>query len=85
MEQILSEPPTDEQPVVQAGDIERPTNELDQALGGAVDPRSPAQRYADLVEAVKRHEAVTAKSGTPRRPRDHELYRQLRSLEEFRS
>ena len=45
--------------------------------------RSPEQRYHELVDAVKRHEAVTAKSGTPRRPRDHELYRQLKSLEEF--
>ncbi len=45
--------------------------------------RSPEQRYDELVDAVKRHEAVTAKSGTPRRPRDHELYRQLESLDEF--
>ena len=48
--------------------------------GGA---QGASERYAELADAVKRHEAVTAKSGTPRRPKDHELYRQLRSLEEF--
>ena len=46
-------------------------------------PASPERRYEELVDAVRRHEKVTSSSGTPRRHRDHELYRQLRSLEEF--
>jgi hypothetical protein len=82
MEQILSET-TNGDAVPKAGDSERPTNEVDEVQDGAADPRSPEQRYASLVEAVKRHQAVTAKSGTPRRPRDHELYRRLKSQERF--
>ncbi len=76
------EPPSDEPRIVGV----RQTADVDErARAGAeeADPRPAEVRYRALVEAVKRHEAVTAKSGTPRRPRDHELYRQLKSLEEF--
>ncbi len=78
----LREPPSDELRVVgeqQSAHLD----ELERAEAEEIDPRPAEERYRALVEAVKRHEAVTAKSGTPRRPRDHELYRQLKSLEEF--
>ena len=62
---------------------EEPTDELSIVPLGRSAPASPERRYEELVDAVRRHEKVTSSSGTPRRHRDHELYRQLRSLEEF--
>lgn len=61
---------------------EEPTDELSIVPLGRGRAQKASERYAELADAVKRHQAVTSKSGVPRRPRDHELYRQLRSLEE---
>jgi hypothetical protein len=45
-------------------------------------PGSETERFQAIAE-VRHNEAVTGESGVPMRQRDHELRRQLRSLEEF--
>ena len=45
-------------------------------------PGSETERFQAIAD-VRHNEAVTAESGVPARERDHELRRQLRSLEEF--
>jgi hypothetical protein len=45
-------------------------------------PGSETERFRAIAE-VRHNEAVTGESGVPMRQRDHELRRQLRSLEEF--
>jgi hypothetical protein len=52
---------------------------------GAAEPSSPGsetERFRAIAE-VRHNEAVTAESGVPLQMRDHELRRQMRSLEEF--
>jgi hypothetical protein len=54
-----------------------------QGRGHAEDgPGSETERFQAIAE-VRHNEAVTGESGVPMRQRDHELRRQLRSLEEF--
>jgi hypothetical protein len=45
-------------------------------------PGSETERFRAIVD-LKHNEAVTGESGVPRRQRDHELRRQLSSLDEF--
>jgi hypothetical protein len=45
-------------------------------------PGSETERFQAIAE-VRHNEAITGESGVPMRQRDHELRRQLRSLEEF--
>lgn len=54
---------------------------------GAADPRrdgpgSETERFRAVMD-FRHNEAVTGESGVPRRERDHELRRQLNSLDEF--
>ena len=60
-------------------------NKADRGGPGVDEPASPGsetERFRAIVDA-KHNEAVTAESGVPRRQRDHELRRQMASLEEF--
>lgn len=45
-------------------------------------PGSETERFRAIVDC-RQTEAVTGESGVPRRQRDHELRRQLASLDEF--
>jgi len=45
-------------------------------------PGSETERFRAIVD-LRHNEAITGESGVPRHLRDHELRRQLRSLEEF--
>jgi hypothetical protein len=45
-------------------------------------PGSETERFQAIAD-VRHNEAVTAESGVPADERDHELRRQMRSLEEF--
>ena len=53
-----------------------------QGVGEPSTPGSETERFR-IVTDVRHNEAVTAESGVPLRERDHELRRQMRSLEEF--
>jgi hypothetical protein len=60
-------------------------NEADrgeQATGRSSSPGSETERFRAITD-VRHNEAVTGESGVPASQRDHELRRQLRSLEEF--
>jgi hypothetical protein len=48
----------------------------------AAEPGSETERFRAIVD-LRHNEAVTGESGVPRRQRDHELRRQLDSLDEF--
>lgn len=50
----------------------------------AAEPGSETERFRAIVD-LRHNEAVTGESGVPRRQRDHELRRQLDSLDEFGS
>jgi hypothetical protein len=52
------------------------------AGGEASSPGSETERFRAIVD-VTHNEAVTGESGVPANQRDHELRRQMRSLEEF--
>jgi hypothetical protein len=39
-------------------------------------------RFLALADAVRQHELATGSRATPRRPRDHALYRRLQQLEQ---
>jgi hypothetical protein len=54
----------------------------EQGLGDPSSAGSETERFRAIVD-VTHNEAVTGESGVPMRQRDHELRRQLRSLEEF--
>lgn len=54
----------------------------EQTVGEPLSPGSETERFRAIVD-VTHNEAVTGESGVPRHQRDHELRRQLRSLEEF--
>jgi hypothetical protein len=45
-------------------------------------PGSETERFHAITD-LRRNEAVTGESGVPRNQRDHELRRQLNSLDEF--
>ena len=47
-----------------------------------VEPGSETERFRAIVDP-RHNEAVTGESGVPRHQRDHELRRQLDSLDEF--
>ncbi|MDP9227803.1 MAG: hypothetical protein M3M99_01975 [Actinomycetota bacterium] len=46
------------------------------------EPGSETERFRALID-LRHNEAITGESGVPRRQRDHELRRQLSSLDEF--
>jgi hypothetical protein len=50
--------------------------------GNSSSPGSETERFRAITD-VRHNEAVTAESGVPASERDHELRRQMRSLEEF--
>ena len=52
------------------------------AAGEPSSPGSETERFQAIVD-VRHNEAVTGESGVPPHQRDHELRRQMRSLEEF--
>ena len=54
----------------------------EQAIGEPSSPGSETERFRAIVD-VTHNEAVTGESGVPTKQRDHELRRQMRSLEEF--
>jgi hypothetical protein len=67
--------------------LEKMTNQKKEEQGsqGAGEPSSPGtetERFRIIFDA-RHNEAVTAESGVPLHERDHELRRQMRSLEEF--
>ncbi|HEX2358820.1 MAG TPA: hypothetical protein VHH72_03285 [Solirubrobacterales bacterium] len=47
------------------------------------EPGSETERFRAIADQLRHNEAVTGESGVPRRQRDHELRRQLNSLDEF--
>jgi hypothetical protein len=56
--------------------------EGEQAVGEPSSPGSETERFQAVAD-VRHNEAVTGESGVPADERDHELRRQMRSLEEF--
>jgi hypothetical protein len=54
----------------------------EQATGEPSSPGSETERFQAIAD-VRHNEAVTGESGVPANERDHELRRQMRSLEEF--
>lgn len=55
-----------------------------EAVGEPADgPGSETERFRAIVVDLKHNEAVTGESGVPHSQRDHELRRQLNSLDEF--
>jgi len=54
----------------------------EQATGSSSSPGSDTERFRAIAD-VRHNEAVTGESGVPADQRDHELRRQMRSLEEF--
>lgn len=51
---------------------------------GSDGPGSETERFrASAIVSLRHNEAVTGESGVPRHQRDHELRRQLSSLDEF--
>jgi len=54
----------------------------EQATGEPSSPGSETERFQAIAD-VRHNEAVTGESGVPANQRDHELRRQMRSLEEF--
>ncbi|MGA8219365.1 MAG: hypothetical protein WB771_12420 [Solirubrobacterales bacterium] len=53
-----------------------------EAVGEPSSPGSETERFRAIAD-VRHNEAVTGESGVPAKERDHELRRQMRSLEEF--
>jgi hypothetical protein len=53
-----------------------------QAVGEPSSAGSETERFQAIAD-VRHNEAVTGESGVPAKQRDHELRRQMRSLEEF--
>lgn len=51
-------------------------------VGETSSPGSETERFQAIAD-VRHNEAVTGESGVPANERDHELRRQMRSLEEF--
>jgi hypothetical protein len=58
------------------------TDRGEQATWDSSSPGSETERFRAIAD-VRHNEAVTAESGVPAHMRDHELRRQMRSLEEF--
>ena len=56
--------------------------EGEQGVGEPSSPGSETERFRAIAD-VRHNEAVTGESGVPANQRDHELRRQMRSLEEF--
>lgn len=54
----------------------------EQATGEPSSPGSETERFRAIAD-VRHNEAVTGESGVPANQRDHELRRQMASLEEF--
>lgn len=54
----------------------------EQEVGEPSSPGSETERFRAIAD-VRHNEAVTGESGVPANQRDHELRRQMRSLEEF--
>ncbi|CAN5497983.1 hypothetical protein BH20ACT15_BH20ACT15_13140 [soil metagenome] len=60
----------------------RKENRKQKAASGDDGPGSETERFRAIVD-LRHNEAVTGESGVPRHQRDHELRRQLSSLDEF--
>jgi hypothetical protein len=58
------------------------TDSGEQAIGDPSGAGSETERFQAIAD-VRHNEAVTGESGVPAHQRDHELRRQMRSLEEF--
>jgi hypothetical protein len=58
------------------------SNRGPRATAQASSPGSETERFQAITD-VRHNEAVTGESGVPADERDHELRRQMRSLEEF--
>ncbi|HKH22569.1 MAG TPA: hypothetical protein VKA88_03030 [Solirubrobacterales bacterium] len=58
------------------------TDRGEQATGNSSSQGSETERFRAIAD-VRHNEAVTGESGVPANMRDHELRRQMRSLEEF--
>jgi hypothetical protein len=69
----VHETPTKELPVVREP---RPAPGGDAARSGET-----MNRFVALVDAVRSHEAATARRAVPRRPADHQLYRSLDEIQ----
>jgi hypothetical protein len=54
----------------------------EKAVGEPSSPGSETERFQAITD-LRHNEAVTGESGVPANERDHELKRQMRSLEEF--
>jgi hypothetical protein len=54
----------------------------EQGAGESSSPGSETERFQAIAD-VRHNEAVTGESGVPRKQRDHELRRQMASLDEF--
>lgn len=54
----------------------------ERAIGELSSPGSDTERFRAITD-IRHNEAVTGESGVPAHQRDHELRRQMRSLEEF--
>ena len=61
---------------------QKKTNRGELSAAAASSPGSETERFQAIVD-VRHNEAVTGESGVPADQRDHELRRQMRSLEEF--
>lgn len=60
----------------------RKANRKQKSTSGSDGPGSDTERFRAIVD-LRHNEAVTGESGVPRHQRDHELRRQLSSLDEF--
>jgi len=60
----------------------RKNRKSDSKKSPAAEPGSETERFRAIVDP-RHNEAITGESGVPRRQRDHELRRQLDSLDEF--
>ena len=63
-------------------DKQNDTERGEQSAGNSSSPGSETERFRAIAD-VRHNEAVTGESGVPASIRDHELRRQMRSLEEF--
>jgi hypothetical protein len=64
------------------GALDTSTHRLvDRVRGDRLPLPEPAERFAELAAAVRRHESGVAHRAVPKRPADHALYRMLTELE----
>jgi hypothetical protein len=61
---------------------QKKSDQAQQAVGEPSSAGSETERFQAIAD-IRHNEAVTGESGVPAKQRDHELRRQMRSLEEF--